>query len=53
MILLTTQEIIDLHSKIIFRTGGSDGLRDMDLLESAVYSATAFFVDVENYKTAE
>lgn len=53
MILLTTGEIVDLHSKIIFRTGGSDGLRDMNLLESAVYSATASFGDVENYKTAE
>ncbi len=53
MILLTTGEIIDLHSKIINRTGGSDGLRDINLLESAVYSATASFGDVENYQTVE
>ncbi len=53
MILLTIDEITDLHSKIIFRTGGSDGLRDMNLLESAVYSAATSFGDVENYKTAE
>ena len=39
MILLTVDEIIGLHSKLIAKTGGSDGLRDLGLLESAVYSA--------------
>ena len=41
MILLTGDEIIALHTKLITRTGGSDGLRDPGLLESAVYSARA------------
>ncbi len=53
MILLTTDEIIELHSKIISRTGGSDGLRDINLLESAVYSATASFAETENYPSIE
>ncbi len=49
MILLTVDEIIILHSKLIARTGGSDGLRDMGLLESAVYSAQNSFGGVEIY----
>ena len=39
MILLTTDEIIKLHEKMIERTGGSSGMRDFGLLESAVFSA--------------
>ena len=53
MIFLTTEEIIDLHSKIINRTGGSEGLRDINLLESAVYSAMASFADTESYPSVE
>ena len=49
MILLTVDEIIALHTKLIARTGGSDGLRDMGLLESAVYSAQNSFGGVEIY----
>ena len=52
MILLTVEEILELHSKLIARTGGSDGLRDMGLLESAVYSAQSSFGDEEVYPTA-
>lgn len=38
MILLTVDEIISLHHKLINKTGGSGGIRDVGLLESAVYS---------------
>jgi death-on-curing protein len=41
VILLTVDEVIALHTKLIERTGGSHGLRDRGLLESAVYSAMA------------
>ncbi len=53
MILLTVDEIIDLHSKLVAKTGGSDGLRDRGLLESAVYSAMGGFGDEEAYPTIE
>ncbi|MBQ4598441.1 MAG: type II toxin-antitoxin system death-on-curing family toxin [Clostridia bacterium] len=53
MILLTVDEIISLHAKLIERTGGSDGLRDMGLLESAVYSAQGSFGEEEAYPTIE
>ena len=47
MILLTVDEIIPIHSKLILKTGGLDGVRDRGLLESAVYSANNAFDDVE------
>ena len=53
MILLTVDEIISLHTKLISKTGGSDGLRDRGLLESAVYSAMGGFGDEEAYPTIE
>ena len=53
MILLTVEEISSLHDKLIERTGGSHGLRDQSLLESAVYSAMSGFGDNEAYPSVE
>ena len=53
MIVLTVEEIIALHNKLIEKTGGSHGLRDKSLLESAVYSALSAFGDNEAYPTDE
>lgn len=53
MILLTVDEIIGLHEKLVDATGGSAGLRDRGLLESAVYSADASFDDIALYPTVE
>ncbi len=53
MILLTVEEITALHDKLIDRTGGSHGLRDQSLLESAVYSAMSGFEDNEAYPSVE
>ena len=53
MILLTVEEIIVLHGKLIDKTGGSHGIRDIPLLESAVYSTESSFGDIEKYKTVE
>lgn len=53
MILLTVDEVIMLHSKLLEATGGFPGLRDRGLLESAVLSVNAGFEDVERYPTAE
>lgn len=53
MILLTVEEVVALHDKLIERTGGSHGLRDQSLLESAVYSAQAYFADNEAYPSVE
>ena len=53
MILLTVSEIISIHSKLIAKTGGLDGIRDISLLESAVASANNSFDDIEQYPTIE
>lgn len=53
MIILTVDEIIELHEKLVTVTGGSLELRDRGLLESAVYGASASFDDVEIYPTVE
>lgn len=53
MILLTVEEVIELHDKLIERTGGSHGLRDKSLLESAIYSAMSGFADSEAYPSVE
>ena len=52
MILLTVDEVIMLHGKLLEATGGFPGLRDRGLLESAVLSVNAGFEDVERYPTA-
>lgn len=36
MIRLTTKQVISFHSSLIEATGGTDGVRDMGLLESAL-----------------
>ena len=36
MIRLTTKQVISIHSCLIEATGGTDGVRDMGLLESAL-----------------
>ena len=40
---LTVNQVLTIRSKVIAATGGSDGLRDLGLLESAVAAPQAFF----------
>ena len=51
MIILTTDEVIVIHDKLISITGGSTGLRDMGLLESAVFGCNQTFGDADIYPT--
>lgn len=53
MILLTVDEVLMLHGKLLEATGGFPGLRDRGLLESAILGVNAGFEDVEKYPTAE
>ena len=53
MILLTVTEIIGLHSKLIAKTGGLDGIRDIGFLESAVFTTNNSFEGIEQYPTIE
>ena len=53
MIILKKEKIIQLHSKLIEKTGGIDGVRDMAMLETSIYSIYASFGDYEKYPTIE
>lgn len=48
---LTLGELIELHRRIIDRTGGSDGVRDLELAESALAQTRISFDGVELYPT--
>jgi len=49
MIFLTVSEVIALHEKLIAKTGGSVGIRDMGLLESAVLNCSQTFSGEDLY----
>ena len=51
MLSLSVQEVIAIHSKLIIRTGGSDGIRDIGLLESAVNAPFQSFGGYDVYPT--
>ena len=53
MIILTVDEVIKIHGRLIEKTGGLDGLRDRGLLESAIFSISSGFGEIEVYLTVE
>lgn len=50
---LTPEQIIQLHEILIKHTGGSDGIRDRGLLESAVYAPFHSFDGIPIFPTIE
>ena len=51
MIILTKNEILQLHEKLLKRTGGLSGVRDMGMLESATLNCMQTFDEIELYPT--
>jgi death-on-curing protein len=49
MIRLTKEQVIKIHSALIAKTGGIDGIRDENLLESSLNSPFQSFDGVELY----
>ncbi|HVL13195.1 MAG TPA: type II toxin-antitoxin system death-on-curing family toxin [Gemmata sp.] len=43
MIYLTTAEVVQLHDMLIQQSGGTPGIRDIRLIDSAVYQPQATF----------
>ena len=44
---LSVDEVLEIHSRLILRFGGADGLRDKGLLESALYRPqTGYYSDL-------
>lgn len=53
MIVLTLQEVLLLHRKLLAATGGLPGVRDRGLLESAVYGVSQTFGGEALYPSVE
>lgn len=53
MIKLTKEQILLLHTQIIETTGGSDGIRDLGLLESALESPFQSYGGEELYPSIQ
>ena len=53
MILLTKEQILMLHEKLIDRYGGTHGVRDNALLDSAVFSPNQTFDGNDIYPTVK
>ena len=53
MIKLTKEQILLLHTQLIEITGGSDGIRDIALLESALESPFQSYGGVELYPSIQ
>ena len=53
MIKLTKEQILLLHTQLIEITGGSDGIRDIGLLESALESPLQSYGGVELYPSIQ
>lgn len=49
MIFLTSAQVLFIHDQVIKRTGGSHGLRDTSLLESAIHRPQATFENDDLY----
>ena len=50
---LCKEQVLMLHSQVVEQTGGSDGARDLNLLESAVESPLQVFGGEELYPTIQ
>ena len=50
---LTVEEILRLHQKLLNATGGLPGMRELSLLESAVYGALQSYGEEDAYPTPE
>lgn len=53
MIILSKEQILNLHSQLINKFGGIDGVREDGLLESALNNAYGVYFGLENYPTVE
>lgn len=49
MKVLTKRQILLLHSALVQQTGGSDGIRDEGMLDSAIHAPFQTFADQELY----
>ena len=53
MIKLTIEQVVEIHSKIVEKTGGAEGVRDFNLLDSAINAPFQTFGGIDLYPTIE
>jgi len=53
MIRLSKEQVVSLHKRLIEVTGGSDGIRDEGMLDSALFNPFQFFGDKELYPSIQ
>lgn len=53
MIVLSKKQILMLHSQLIEETGGTDGIRDEGLLDSALAAPFQSFGDIDVYPSIQ
>ena len=53
MILFSLEDILLIHKIVIEETGGEDGIKDLGLIESALYSTEAGFEVYQKYPSPE
>lgn len=53
MIILSKEQILRLHSQLISETGGTDGLRDEGMFESALTAPFQVFDETEVYPSIQ
>lgn len=53
MKVLTVEQVIELHTRLIQATGGLDGVRNIGLIESSLSSAFSTYFGVEKYPSIE
>jgi death-on-curing protein len=51
--LPSIDQVIEMHSILIRRTGGSDGIRNLGLIESALARASAGYEEYERYPSVK
>ena len=50
---ISTEYILKLHEKLILATGGSNGIRDIELLKSSIENSKATFGGKDLYRSIE
>ena len=53
MIILSQEQVLQLHAKLIETTGGSAGIRDKDMLDSALNNPFQTFGGTELYPSIQ
>lgn len=53
MIRLSKEQVVSLHKRLIEVTGGSYGIRDEGMLDSALFNPFQFFGDKELYPSIQ